>query len=269
MSYQDFKNSIDFFVRSRIGFSRKNYRENGVLFTGFKQGIRQSHWEALEDLVLEYGLSVLLSRLSILSLKDILFHLSLLHVMRRDLVSLDRPQGWLDLGSKNFAYCVALEFFCRALWPGDSVDIVGIELDANRLYPSLYSRKGCAGYYTTLIPRGSYMVGDLNDLVMDSKAEVVSWFFPFVSRKPFLSWGLPLRYFNPERDFASVSQMVLANEAVLLVYTYTAEERDLSWQFLNKRLRHLVSRPAIDWLSEDGEPVYCSLWQAPQIALAR
>ncbi len=102
----------------------------------------------------------------------------------------------LDIGSKNWFYAVGEYHFFKYNNNSDrTIFLNGIELDANRLYSDLHSRKDYALYHIKDLANARYITGNL--LEHQEKYDYITWFFPFLTPKPLIEWGLPLNYLKP------------------------------------------------------------------------
>ena len=153
---QDIKNSIDFFLRNTLVFSRKNFSED-------------SERVKLEN---EY----------------------LGAVFEKYLTKNDKGHNRiLDIGSKNWSYVQSeydyFKSFCK-------FELNGIELDAHRVCTNLYSRYEIAKFYTKDLEATNYIVGDLLEhegeydyiiwvLPFITKIPHVSWGLPLRYFKPY------------------------------------------------------------------------------------
>ena len=153
---EDFKNQIDYFIRSKTKFSRKNYK--GEI------GNQESLY--VFNLLEKYLFPDFCSDLRI-----------------------------LDIGSKNWAYVKGeYDFFkkyCNNLY------LDGVELDAYRLYSNFYSRYEVAKFYTKNLKNTKYYAKNLLDI--QGKYDYIIWLLPFVTQYPLMKWGLPKKYFMPEK----------------------------------------------------------------------
>lgn len=163
--FDELKNSFDFFIRQKTRFSRKGYKPYG----------RTAEQNYLENL---YMLDVL----------DKYFPFSARSGANQENIAA------LDIGSKNWAYAPAQHAFFQKY--AQNFTLTGIELDAHRLYPDLYSRAETAKFYIKNLPEADYIAGDL--LNLNKKFDVIIWFLPFVYERPHKKWGLPMKYFKPE-----------------------------------------------------------------------
>lgn len=213
MIYLDnLKNNIDFFLRQRLTFSRKNYSERNES----KEGLFDGKVAEREKFLLEnYDLQILKSNstrqnyLENLYLIDILDkYLALncpppefLELVPRFEIQTSPSRGEelhkkckiLDIGCKNWSYAKGEYAFFKKHY--ENLQLDGIELDANRLYSNFFSRKEVAKFYTKGL-NANYIEGDF--LKYNKEYDFIIWILPFVVESPLIKWGLPLRYFQPE-----------------------------------------------------------------------
>lgn len=160
--FKDLKNRFDFFVRNKTRFSRKNFVEK-------KQGLIDRN--ILENLYT----------------KDVLEQCFSRKIMKEVKV--------LDIGCKNWFYAKGeydfFESFCENIY------LDGVEIDPYRLYSNLYSRYEVAKFYTKGLKNINYICGNLLDI--KQKYDYIIWFLPFVVIEPHLYWGLPKKYFYPQK----------------------------------------------------------------------
>ena len=157
----DFKNNIDFYIRSLTKFSRKNFVEKNPVI------IEQIEKENL------YVYDILNKYFEKMALKCTKI---------------------LDIGSKNWFYAKAEHKFFSEFC--DDFILDGVELDAYRLYSNFYSRYEAAKYYTRGLENTNYIPSNLLDI--KEKYDYIVWFLPFVVIYPLVRWGLPKRFFCPE-----------------------------------------------------------------------
>jgi len=193
MNRQDFGNKLLFGLRSQFSLKLRpdRYRERGG------QDFLQSEFP-----------KELAASLSENSLR--------LNLAYRDLL---RKVDWrpethagqiLDLGSKNFFYCVALSNALQGLgWSGT---LTGLEIDAYRRYANYHRRIDYANYYVGLanafFPRikVAYEPGDWLRLDAHNSYDLVFCFFPFLFTELHLGWGLPLSTYEPKEFYRKIFQ---------------------------------------------------------------
>ncbi|MBQ4647233.1 MAG: hypothetical protein IJB79_07785 [Candidatus Gastranaerophilales bacterium] len=136
----------------------------------------------------------------------------------------------------------------------------GVEIDAYRLYSNFYSRFEVAKYYIKDLKNAKYIVSNLLDI--NKKYDYIIWLLPFVSYEPLKYWGLPKRFFCPEKmlnhAFSLLNdggQMLIINqgkkealiqkellEKLNLNYTFLGKIENKFYQFKNDRFGYLISK---------------------------
>jgi hypothetical protein len=159
----------------------------------------------------------------------------------------------VDVGSSNGSYLQALAHACPR------ARIVGVEVDGGRRYWNGFRRVDMGNAYAKgLRDQGrdvEYLWGDFRDLSANTlniptQGTVLSTFFyPFVSTDPCISWGLPARYANfnsllhawlrlarvaPETQFYVMSIHQGEWERDLARSTYKSEDLDYSEDRINR-----------------------------------
>lgn len=154
------------------------------------------------------------------------------HLARGDLCA-------IDVGAKSWTYVTALERFFAARCSG-AVELHGIEIDGHGIYPDLHSRADHARAHAAATgnPRVHYQVADFADCGLRN-VDVVSMFFPFVTRYALLRWGLPVHLFRPEALFAKAVE-VLRPGGVMVVLNQTADEKARTLQLAGRAGAELV-----------------------------
>jgi len=219
--FENLKNNIDFFLRQRLAFSRKNYSEANE----YKEGLFQDETLEREKFLTDkYDLDYLKSNST---RQNYLENLYLIDILDKYLAPYCPPPEFLelvprseilsspsrgevispnlstihpfalstiDIGCKNWFYAKGEYFFFKKYCKNLKLD--GIEIDANRLYTNFYSRKEVAKFYTKGLENVNYIEGDF--LNHNAEYAYMIWILPFVVEEPLLKWGLPLKYFRPE-----------------------------------------------------------------------
>lgn len=189
--YQKFKNVIDFNLRQRFRFSRKNYSEKNEpkdgLFTN------DCAIEREKELVEKYELDFLKNNSTRHNYLENLYTIDLLDkyykIQGSDEIKV------LDIGCKNWFYAKGEYFFFKKYC--NKLFLDGIELDTQRLYSNFYSRGEAAKFYIKGLENMNYIEGDF--LTHSGKYDYLVWILPFVFEYPHLKWGLPDKYFEPEK----------------------------------------------------------------------
>ena len=150
------------------------------------------------------------------------------------------PLRAADVGSQDWHYVFGLERWLRyGDGPeGRDVELSGIELDGHGIYPDFHSRADYARAYAeqTGNPGVRYRVEDFLRCDLEG-LDLVTVFYPFVTRPALLLWGLPLRFFRPARLLERAAAAIRPGGR-LLVFCHTAEEHErflelgrASWRF--------------------------------------
>ncbi len=122
----------------------------------------------------------------------------------------------LDVGSKNGSILPALIAASARPW-----DLV--ELDAHRRYIDFSTRAAHGRAIARAYPACRYLAGSVEAL--DGSYAVITWILPFVHEGPLRAWGLPHRYFTPQKLLRHVANL-LAPGGVLLIINQGEGERD-------------------------------------------
>ena len=221
----DFKNKVDFLIRNKTKFSRKNF-------------IEKNH-----ELIKR-------NRLENLYTKDILE--KSFEKNSKDFIKI------LDIGSKNWFYVKGeWEFFSDFC---ENFELHGVEIDAFRLYANLYNRFEVAKYHTRDLKNAKYFAQDL--LSINEKYDYIIWFLPFVFIEPHTYWGLPKKLFNPEKLFKHAYEILKDDGQMLIVnqgedeakeqknilekhkvnYTDLGEIDSRYFKYKNKRFGYLIKK---------------------------
>jgi len=133
---------------------------------------------------------------------------------------LDRaiPKGiGLDIGCRSFSHLPALSAFAPHAWHG-------VELDAHARYWNGYTRRAY-GEWTAQQRSGSHYIAD-SLLQVQGCFNTISWLLPFVVEAPLQRWGLPARYFQPQRLLEKASSL-LADDGVMMIINQGEHEADV------------------------------------------
>ena len=193
--FDDLRNSFDFYLRNKIRISRTNFVEkNSKLIERNK----------LENL---YTMDVL------------------------DQAFAKRGENLrvLDIGCKNWFYVKGEYDFFKSFC--NNLQLDGVELDAFRLYSNFYNRYEVAKFYTKGLENTNYITGNLLDL--SEKYDYIIWFLPFVVYEPHKYWGLPKKYFYPEKLLKHANSLLNENGQMLIV-NQGEKEYEVQKQMLDK-----------------------------------
>lgn len=193
----ELRNNIDFYLRNLTKFSRKNFVETDP--------------DRIEQI-----------RLENLNLESILDHC----LVKNDKISI----RVLDVGCKNWSYVGGEYSYFNKIY--HEVVLDGVELDAYRLYSNFYSRYETAKYYTKDLKNTNYIVDDVINL--NDKYDFIIWILPFITVYPLQYWGLPKKYFCPEKLLNHIYSNLLNENGQLLVINQGIEEAELQKNLLDK-----------------------------------
>ena len=194
--FRDLRNSFDFFIRNNTQISRKNFIE--------------------KDLT-----KIERNRLENLYINDVLEKSFTPKKYKKIEV--------LDIGSKNWFYAKAEYIFFKNI--AEEFFIDGVEIDAYRLYSNFYSRYEVAKYYTKNLEGMNYIPGNLLDI--NKKYDYITWFLPFVFEYPHKYWGLPKKYFYPEK-LLSHAYSLLKEDGEMLIINQGQDEAIKQKELLDK-----------------------------------
>lgn len=114
-----------------------------------------------------------------------------------------------DLGSSNFWYAPVLHTFFRP------TKLVGVEVEAHRMYINGYSRHDYAQGYIQDLPNTEFHIQDYRGY--HSPADIITAWYPFVTPAPVLAWRLPLSLFAPHMLFVQVARNLQPHGLFLMI----------------------------------------------------
>lgn len=188
--FDKIKNSIDFYLRQKILFSRIDYFEQNEL----KNSLFSSQDEIDREKYLyeKYDLSKVKSSTTCKNYLENLYLLDILDLFLN--IDFQDNLNILDVGSSTWSYVKSqYQFFKKN---STSLCLNGIELDANRLNTRFYSRKEVAKFHIKNLENTNYTEGDF--LEHKERYDYIIWILPFILEYPLFRWGLPIKYFRPE-----------------------------------------------------------------------
>lgn len=189
--FENIKNNLDFFLREKFAFSRKNYSEPNES----KENLFNKDWlyERENYLLDKYDLTELKSSSTV---ENYLQNLDLINLFDKYInIEFKDNLNVLDLGCKNWFNAPADYLFLKKQCKKLNLD--GIELDSNRLYSNFFSRREAAKFYTRNIKGARYV--HANFLDTRNIYDYIIWVLPFVVKDPLIKWGLPQKYFQPQK----------------------------------------------------------------------
>lgn len=207
--FKNLKNNIDFFLRKKITFSRKNYR----LSNEEKPALREREKYLIE----KYKVEQFRCNSSLQNYSENLHTLDLLDKYLEP--SFENKLKVLDVGSKNWFYAQAENLFFKKYC--QELILKGIELDCNRLDTHFYSRFEIAKYHIKNLENAELICGDF--LEHNEKYDYIIWILPFVFESPHLKWGLPLKHFKP-KEMLKHAVSLLNEEGQIFILNQGKEE---------------------------------------------
>lgn len=240
-------NAFGFLVRQKLAWSRGECRlanEDKAELFPWLAGAERERAEACErEFRARYGLEVLHACSTRLHYAE---NLALLEVLERLFAQQPRPRPELaplralDVGCGSFQYATALtRFLARATRA--EVELVGLELDAHGIYDDGHSRADHARAHACLAGPGvAFEAGDFLAL-RPSPLDVVTLFYPFLTRHALLAWGLPLAHFRPH-ELLAAAVASLRPGGRLVVANQTSEEFALLRKLLARHPLTLVTQ---------------------------
>ena len=222
--FDDLKNRFDFFLRSKITFSRKNYFEKPCDISDFELNeIQKNLYDYLKK---KYDLSIF----NCLNSRNFFENLYFLSVFDK---YFEKKKGSeisiLDIGSKNWSYVRSEYLFFKSL--SEEVKLNGIELDAYRLCSNFYNRYEIAKFYKKDLPKTEYIAEDF--LKHYQKYDYIVWILPFITEYPLIKWGLPLDYFKPEEMLLHAYDL-LEPDGEILIINQGEKEAAIQTELFNK-----------------------------------
>lgn len=127
----------------------------------------------------------------------------------------------LDIGSKNWFYAEGEYNFFKYNNQEKTISMIGIEIDAYRLYTDFYSRRDYALHYIKNLINCKYIADDV--MQHNKQYDFITWFFPFVTPEPLLNWGLPLKLYRPDKMLKHVFSL-LKPDGKLIILNQGKEE---------------------------------------------
>lgn len=157
------------------------------------------------------------------------------------------PLRALDIGSQSWTYVFGLERFLSR-WGSEAprdVALTGVEVDGWVVLRDLHSRRdhALAHVASTGNPSVTYRVEDILT-TPERDLDVVTLFYPFLTRYALLQWGLPLRMLAPERIVARALSL-LRPGGVLIAFNQTELERNLLVHLTDAREGEILRSEAI------------------------
>lgn len=226
-------NALHFALRRALRLSRGvpelvDEAKDG-LFDYLPESDRSHAVDRERELWERYGLGPLRERSTRLVYRDNLYLLDALETVTRGL-SPPQPGSLraVDVGAQSWTYVVALQrFLSRWGSPGGRpLSLTGVEVDGWVVLRDLRSRHdhGVAHARSTGDDGVRYEVGDFA-ASKEQDLDVVTIFYPFLTRYALLQWGLPLRLYAPDRLIRRAFE-ALRPGGTLIVFNQTEIERN-------------------------------------------
>ena len=170
----------------------------------------------------------------------------------------------VDIGSKDFVYATALHAYLRQRNHAET-ELCGIEPEAYRIYWNLYRRGDHARYYAACVnqsqgaQRVDYQVADWLSWHPEQSYDLITCFFPFLYADLSDAWGLPRRFFQPQRLYTKAMQQA---PSVLLFHQGPEETQD-SLRLIDQIGGGVVTYAEVfqenPWI-ERKHPIHVLLW---------
>lgn len=199
-------NALAFRLRSRLAWSRGDAllrdEDKATLFAWLTAAEREAAERRERELHRRYDLEPLRCRSTVLHYSE---NVALLDSLERLLGDTALPVGAdgvlraVDVGCGAFQYATALQRFLARGGVGSPRPVVlrGLEVDGHGVYADGHSRADHARAHARLAGTGvHFQVADFTALQWPEQDVVTLW-YPFLSRYALLQWGLPLGMFQP------------------------------------------------------------------------
>lgn len=219
--FENIKNSVDFFLRQHLTFSRKNYFEQNE----DKEGLlaKPKALDKEQELINKYDLEYIKNNSTKQNYLENLYTIDILDKYLK--IDFTKDLKVLDIGCKNWFYAKGEYFFFKKYC--DNLKMDGIELDSNRLYTNFYSRKQVALFHIKDLKNTNYIEGSL--LNHAGKYNYIIWILPFVIKDPLIKWGLPIKYFQPAELLKKAYDLLENGGSMLIInqgkYEYEIQQK--------------------------------------------
>jgi SAM-dependent methyltransferase len=205
-------NQLTYPLRQALRWRRSGYREQAA----DPAAVLAAHprRDRLDDLVARYH-PALADRYDAANIVE---NLDVLHLLDRARALTDwqppaTPLHVLDVGSKNFYYAAALHAFWSAQAQVES--LVGVEVDAYRVYRDGFSRHDYAEAYMAGLPGVDFVACDIRQV--HTRAHAITLLFPFVVALPLVRWGLPIGLLAPDAVLRHVWDLLEPGGQLIIV----------------------------------------------------
>ncbi len=200
---------------------------------------------------------------------NLIENLDVLHLLdrARSLVAWQPPATplrVLDVGSKNFYYAAALAAFWSSQSPVAS--LLGVEVDAYRVYRDGYSRHDYADAYRAGLKGVDFLAADVR--AVTGRFEAITLLFPFVIALPLVKWGLPMGLLAPE-DILRHVWALLEPGGLLIIANQDETEAAVQDEICDRLSIHLAGRMALtDAILADRPPRQLRVAVKPAVGLS-
>ena len=224
---KNLRNSLDFWIRTRLKISRGNYNPENESKTNLfnNQLLVEKEYEFFE----KYNLENLKNNSTRLNYLENLYRIDILNSSLE--LNQNNDINILDIGSKNWFYAPAEWHFFKYKSFNKDISLTGIEIDPYRLYQNLCTRYDYAMYYIKNLDNTRYIGQNLLD--HGGKYDYITWFFPFVTCEPLLHWGLPLNCFSPD-ELMIKAYSLLKKDGRILIMNQGSHEYEIQSAMLDK-----------------------------------
>ncbi|MEI7474879.1 MAG: hypothetical protein WCK67_08880 [bacterium] len=216
MIFHNLKNKFDYYLRQKLKFKRGFFPlENEVKNDLFKVCPKENKAQEEEQRIYErYKLDNLKNNCTIRNYLENLYIIELLESVF-NLKETDKNISILDIGSKNWFYAQGEYQFFKHNYIKKEIKLTGVEIDAYRVYSSLFSRFDSAIKNIDGLENVEYIADNL--LNINKKYDYITWFFPFVIKEPLLHWGLPMTLFKPQELLLHAYSLLNKNGQMLIM----------------------------------------------------
>lgn len=240
---------LNLWLGNRLRWQRGGYRESPALQL---DGVDPRQRGIIQSLQQKYGVAFE-ERFNRKNALENYLYLDLLDRFREKAAS-HWPVGGdvLDVGCKNFYYAPVL----HAVFKPSQLN--GIELEGYRLYPNLYSRYDYASYYISELPDTRFIVADLRR--HESRADLITCFYPFVFEDTHTSWRLPASQFDPAGFFDALLRNLKPAGRLLIVNQGIDEAEATRGLCQHRAMTQLSEMVVSDPLLPRAAPPIATLW---------